>query len=147
VRRESREKSFQTLFMMDALGMGPDEAIPLFVRAVPPPSDEEYYRKAVHGVWDHREELDALIRRAAENWRLERMPLVDRNILRLGAYEICHSPDIPYAVAINEAVDLGKRFGSEESGAFINGILDRISEITGKKAKADRMAEQRKAKG
>jgi N utilization substance protein B len=61
------------------------------------------------------------------------MALVDRNILRLGAYEICHSDDIPYAVAINEAVDLGKRYGSEESGAFINGILDKISEISRKK--------------
>ena len=64
------------------------------------------------------------------------MPLVDRNILRLGAYEICRSPDVPYAVAINEAVDLAKRFGSEESGAFINGILDKISEIREKKTGA-----------
>jgi transcription antitermination protein NusB len=147
VRRESREKTFQTLFMMDALGIGPDKAIPLFALAVPLPPDEEYYRRTVLGVWDHREELDALIRRAAEHWRLERMPLVDRNIIRLGAYEICHSPDIPYAVAINEAVDLGKRFGSEESGAFINGILDRISELKEKKAKANRMAGQREAGG
>jgi N utilization substance protein B len=134
VRRESREKVFQTLFMMDALGVGPDEAIPLFSLAVSPPPDGSYYDAAVRGVWDHREEVDALIRQAADNWRLERMPLVDRNILRLGAYEICHSPDVPYAVAINEAVDLGKRFGSEESGSFINGILDRISEIRDKKS-------------
>jgi N utilization substance protein B len=133
VRRESREKVFQTLFMMDFLGVGPEEAIPLFALASEPPSDPEYYGDAVRGVWEHREEIDGLIRRAAEHWRLERMALVDRNILRLGAYEICHSGDVPYVVAINEAVDLGKRFGSEESGAFINGILDKISEITRKK--------------
>jgi N utilization substance protein B len=133
VRRESREKVFQTLFMMDVLGVGPDEAIPLFALTSDPPSDSEYYTGTVRGVWKHREEVDSLIRQAAEHWRLERMALVDRNILRLGAYEICHSCDVPYVVAINEAVDLGKRYGSEESGAFINGILDKISEISLKK--------------
>jgi len=133
VRRESREKAFQTLFLMDALGVGPDEAIPLFALASTPPRDAEYYGETVRGVWEHREEIDGLIREAAENWRLERMALVDRNILRLGAYEIRHGRDIPYAVAINEAVDLAKRFGAEESGAFVNGILDRIAEIARKK--------------
>lgn len=133
MRRESREKVFQTLFMMDALGVGPDEAIPLFALTSPPPSDAGYYDATVRGVWDRREEIDGLIRRAADNWRLERMTLVDRNIIRLGTYEICHSGDIPFVVAINEAVDLGKRFGSEESGSFINGILDRISVISMKK--------------
>jgi N utilization substance protein B len=133
VRRESREKVFQTLFMMDVRGVGPDEAIPLFALASQPPSDPEYYNNAVWGVWKHREEVDDLLRQATEHWRLERMALVDRNILRLGAYEICHSTDVPYVVAINEAVDLGKRYGSEESGAFINGILDKIAEILLKK--------------
>ncbi len=133
MRRESREKVFQTLFMMDVLGVGPDEAIPLFSLTSGPPSDSRYYDAAVRGVWEHRDEVDGLIRRVAEHWRLERMTLVDRNILRLGAYEICHSADVPYAVAINEAVDLAKRFGSEDSGAFINGILDKISEISRKK--------------
>ncbi len=133
MRRESREKVFQTLFMMDVLGVGPDEAIPLFALMSDPPTDPEYYGGTVEGVWEHREEIDDLIRRAAENWRLERMALVDRNILRLGAYEICRSADVPYVVAINEAVDLAKRYGSEESGAFINGILDKISEISRKK--------------
>ena len=79
------------------------------------------------------DEIDGLITSAAANWRIERMALVDRNILRLGAFEICHSPDVPFVVAINEAVELAKRFGSDESGGFINGILDKISEITRKK--------------
>ena len=122
--------------MMDALGVGPDEAIPLFALIAPPPPDAAYYETTLRGVWERRGEIDGLIRRAAENWRLERMTLVDRNILRLGTYEICHSGDVPYVVAINEAVDLGKRFGSEDSGAFINGVLDKISEIANKKVRA-----------
>lgn len=133
MRRESREKVFQTLFMMDVLGVGPDEAIPLFASSQPMPSDMEYYDLTVKGVWECRKEIDSLIRRAAENWRLERMTIVDRNILRLGAYEIMRSVDVPFVVAINEAVDLGKRFGSGESGSFINGILDKISIIMLKK--------------
>ena len=134
MRRESREKVFQTLFLMDARGVGPDEAIPLFALSSPPPPDGEYYRNTVRGVWEHREEIDGLIRDAAEHWRIERMGLVERNILRLGVYEIRYGKDMPYAVAINEAVDLAKRFGAEESGGFVNGILDRIAEIVRKKA-------------
>ena len=137
MRRESREKVFQTLFMMDALGVGPEEAMPLFALASDPPSDADYYEDAVRGVWDRIDEIDALIGEAAEHWRVGRMTLVDRNILRLGAYELSLGSDIPFAVAINEAVELGKRFGAEESGAFINGILDRISEIVRKKTMAE----------
>ncbi|TFH33105.1 MAG: transcription antitermination factor NusB [Deltaproteobacteria bacterium] len=102
-----------------------------------PPSDARYYAESVRGVWGRIEDIDALIGEAAEHWRVERMTLVDRNILRLGAYELLQGSDIPVAVAINEAVELGKRFGSEESGAFINGILDRISGIVGKKTTAE----------
>jgi len=123
--------------MMDALGVGPDEAIPLFALSSDPPSDARYYAEAVRGVWGRIEEIDALIGEAAEHWRVGRMTLVDRNILRLGAYELSLESDIPVAVAINEAVELGKRFGSEESGAFINGILDRISGIVRKKTTAE----------
>ncbi len=129
VRRESREKVFQTLFMMDAQGVGPEEAISLFLLVQEPPADRAYYEATVRGVWDRRREIDRLIRSAAENWRLERMAVVDRNILRLGAYEIRCAEEIPDAVAINEAVDLAKRFGSEESGAFVNGLLDRIARM------------------
>lgn len=123
--------------MMDALGVGPDEAIPLFALASDPPSDARYYEESVRGVWGRVEEIDALIGEAAEHWRVGRMTLVDRNILRLGAYELSLGSEIPFAVAINEAVELGKRFGSEESGAFINGILDKILEIVRKKTTAE----------
>jgi len=136
VRRESREKVFQTLFMMDALGLA-RTCHPLFALISDPPSDAEYYGETVRGVWERREEIDALIGEAAEHWRVGRMALVDRNILRLGAYELSPGSDIPFAVAINEAVELGKRFGAEDSGAFINGILDRISGIARKKTTAE----------
>lgn len=119
--------------MMDVLGVGPEKAIPLFALLQRDLPDPEYYRGTLAGVWEHREEIDGRIREAAENWRLERMTLVDRNLLRLGVFEILHSPDVPYAVAINEAVELGKKFGSGDSGGFLNGILDRISEITHRK--------------
>lgn len=123
--------------MMDALGVGPDEAIPLFALASDPPSDARYYEESVRGVWGRVAEIDALIGEAAEHWRVGRMTLVDRNILRLGAYELSLGSEIPFAVAINEAVELGKRFGSGESGAFINGILDKILEIVRKKTTAE----------
>ena len=123
--------------MMDALGVCPDEAIPLFALVSDPPSDADYYAEAVRGVWGRLEEIDALIGEAAEHWRVGRMTLVDRNILRLGAYELSLGSDVPFAVAINEAVELGKRFGAGESGAFINGILDRISGIVRKKTTAE----------
>ncbi len=74
----------------------------------------------------HRAEIDGLIKRFSEHWRLERMSIVDRNILRLAVFELLNRPDIPAKVSINEAVDLGKKFGSEDSGSFINGILDGI---------------------
>ena len=83
-------------------------------------------RWLARGAYEHRGEVDSLIKRFSEHWRLERMPTVDRNILRLAIYELLYRPDIPAKVSINEAVDLGKKYGSEDSGSFINGILDRI---------------------
>ena len=85
-----------------------------------------YACSLVVGVLAERRELDRLIADAAENWRLGRMAIVDRNILRLGAWELAYNPDIPEKVAIDEAIELAKRFGSKESGAFVNGILDRV---------------------
>ncbi|NDY43054.1 transcription antitermination factor NusB [Dissulfurirhabdus thermomarina] len=85
-----------------------------------------FARQLVTGVRTHREAIDGLLKRCAKRWRLERMARVDRNILRIGAYEICFSEDVPPKVAINEAVELAKRFGTEASGAFVNGILDAV---------------------
>jgi len=85
----------------------------------------EFSRSLVSGVRNHRPELDELIEKLAENWSLKRMAATDRNILRLGAYEMLHT-DTPRRVAIDEAVELAKRFGSAQSAQFVNGILDRL---------------------
>jgi len=80
----------------------------------------------VRGVLEHCQEIDRTIERHSENWRLERMPLVDRNILRIAAFELLYREEIPPKVVLDEAIELGKRFGSPETGSFVNGILDRI---------------------
>ena len=78
------------------------------------------------GVVDRKNDLDGIIERYSNNWKMRRMACVDRNVLRLAVYEMLYCTDIPAKVAINEAIDIGKKFGSSESGAFINGILDSI---------------------
>jgi N utilization substance protein B len=83
-----------------------------------------YAQALVRGTIEHREEIDGLIRGQADNWRLERMPAVDRNILRLAVYEMLFETDIPKLVVVDEAIELAKKFGSEQSGRFINGLLD-----------------------
>lgn len=81
-------------------------------------------RVLVKGTADHREQIDELIRGQADNWRLERMPVVDRNILRLAVYEMLHEPEVPKLVVLDEAIELAKKYGSDQSGRFINGLLD-----------------------
>jgi transcription antitermination factor NusB len=81
-------------------------------------------KRLVEGCLAHREELDRLIQTQAENWRLERMPAVDRNILRLAVYEMLFESEVPKLVVVNEAIELAKRYGSESSGRFVNGLLD-----------------------
>lgn len=85
-----------------------------------------YLRVLTAGVASHQRELDALINRLSEHWRLERMGAVDRNLLRLAAYELLYLHNIPPKVVINEAIEIAKRYGTEDSGAFVNGILDQI---------------------
>jgi N utilization substance protein B len=92
----------------------------------------DYLGDLVVGVGEHRQELDRLIIRYSEHWRLERMVAVDRNLLRLAVYELLYRPDIPAKVVINEAVELAKRYGTEASGAFVNGLLDRIRVAVGR---------------
>jgi N utilization substance protein B len=86
----------------------------------------EFAEGLVAGVQTHRATIDGLIADAAENWRLDRMAAIDRNILRLGAYEMLHCPDVPTKVAINEALELAKRYSTAQSSRFVNGILDRL---------------------
>ena len=83
-----------------------------------------YAQGLVRGTLDNREQVDALIREQADNWRLERMPAVDRNVLRLAVFEMLYETDTPKLVIVDEAIELAKKFGSEQSGRFVNGLLD-----------------------
>ena len=85
-----------------------------------------FFLKLVKGVLASKDELDALIEKFSRNWKISRMSCVDRNVMRVAVYELLYCEDIPPKVSINEAVDVGKKYGTEESGAFINGILDSI---------------------
>jgi len=127
-RHRARELAIQVLFHLEYSPGDPEEAFDLVCTHFELPSASRGFAKAlVMGVQREREVLDRWIREASRNWRVERMSKVDRNILRLGAFELAHQDDIPAKVSIDEAVELGKKYGSEESGAFINGILDTIS--------------------
>ncbi len=85
-----------------------------------------YARRLVEGTLDNLSSVDTLIRRHAENWRLERMPAIDRNILRLAIYEMLHEAEVPRVVIVDEAIELAKKFGAESSGRFVNGLLDGV---------------------
>jgi N utilization substance protein B len=102
------------------------------------PEEIEFAQEIVQGVLADKDGLDVRIEAASVNWRLARMPTVDRNILRLGAYEIVAREDIPASVSINEAIELAKRFGGAESRAFVNGILDRIAAEVGRGGRRSR---------
>ncbi len=93
---------------------------------------EAFANTLVRGFFEDRERIDTLIREVSQHWRLERMAKVDRNILRLATYELMALPDVPRRVTLNEAVELAKRFGSEGSAGFVNGVLDRIATDLGK---------------
>lgn len=90
-----------------------------------------YAREILDGVTDHREEIDELISSYSQGWSLERMPNVDRALIRLASWEILHNPEVPAAVAIDEAVELAKEFSTDDSGRFVNGVLGRIAEYAG----------------
>jgi transcription antitermination factor NusB len=126
-RRQARALAVQVLFHMEFNPGDPDEGFRLVSENYyPSETDLSFSRLLVTGIWEKRADLDALIRRSSTNWRLERMSHVDRNILRMGVYEMLFMNDIPPKVSIDEAVELGKKFGTEESGSFINGVLDHI---------------------
>ena len=127
-RRKSRELAMQALFYMDMNPNGSKETalerfctnFTLSKKARP------FFLKLVNGVLQTKSELDSIIEKFSDHWKIGRMACVDRNIIRIAVYELLYCRDIPSKVSINEAVDIGKKFGTEESGAFINGILDSI---------------------
>lgn len=126
-RRKARELAMQALFFMD---LRKDYSVEMFERFcasfAPKPDVRPFFIQLVEGVLHRRDQLDALLQSASENWSLERMSGVDRNVMRIAVFEMLSCKDIPAKVSINEAVDIGKKFGTEDSGAFINGIIDTI---------------------
>jgi transcription antitermination protein NusB len=104
------------------------EVAPGAVLADFPIHPDPFAADLVAGVGEHQSEIDDLLRRFAKDWTLERMPVVDRNLLRLGVYELIQRPDVPTAAIISEAIELARRYSTEESGRFVNGMLGRIAE-------------------
>ena len=126
-RRKSREFALQVLYQLNILKQDPLTALTHFREHFLSHGEADPFQKRlVLGVLEHASELDRLIERYSEHWRLDRINLIERNILRMAIFELLFCEDIPHKVTINEAIDLGKRYGSEDSGSFINGILDRI---------------------
>ncbi|MEE9613509.1 MAG: transcription antitermination factor NusB [Thermodesulfobacteriota bacterium] len=135
-RRKAREAALQALYQAEmADGETAEVLASVTEKFRLTPEALKYCEAVVFGVTDNIEEIDRLIEEYSEKWALKRMPVVDRNVLRVGVYELRHCPDTPYKVVIDEAVELAKRYGSEESGAFVNGILDHAAkEAASKKA-------------
>lgn len=117
----------QVLFQMELNGDDSTEAVELFCKHFEVSKNAKpFFLRLVDGVKACRDELDRLIERFSENWKISRMSGVDRNLMRVAVYELLYCDDIPPKVSINEAIDIGKRFGTEDSSAFVNGILDSI---------------------
>lgn len=126
-RRQARELAMQALFYMDTQKNTSPEMLERFcANFCPSEKTLPFLLKLVKGVSETRSEIDALIERFSKNWTVSRMSCVDRNVMRIAVYEMLYCADIPPKVSINEAVDIGKKFGTEESGAFINGIMDSV---------------------
>lgn len=132
-RTKARECALQALYQLDLSGGDPREALrnilAHFEDAEADADTARFAEQLVRGVQGERESIDELIQKSSTHWKLDRMARVDRNILRLAVYEILRRGDVPLRVTLNEAVELGKKFGSEESSAFVNGVLDRIAHM------------------
>lgn len=134
-RHSGREAALQMLFQMEWAGVGAEEAIELFWRSFASDAEPEsraYADACVRGVASTRDALDEHIGKASTHWRLERMTRVDRNVLRLGTWELSARADVPRAVVLDEAVELAKAFGNEDSSSFVNGVLNKVADSLGR---------------
>jgi N utilization substance protein B len=122
-RRESRERALGLCYEREARAISAAELLDDL-----PAAPDDYAVELLRGVEEHEGELDGLLREYSEHWAVERMPAVDRAVLRLGCYELAHEPEVPTAVVISEAVELAKQYSTENSGRFVNGLLARIAE-------------------
>ena len=126
-RRKARELALQMLYQHDVSGNPPDSIISTFDDLQKSkPNTREFAIRVFKGTVEHMEKIDDMIQQQAENWRMSRMAVVDRNIIRMSVYEFLHEDDTPKLVIIDEAIEIAKRFGTQKSSQFINGILDGI---------------------
>lgn len=135
-RRKARELALQALFSIDIdpSDEPQDFRLESFCNENKDELSEEvkpFFMDLVQGVLSSQEQIDHLIEKSSKNWKINRMPTVDRNIMRLAVFEFLKRDDIPPNVSINEAVEIGKKYGTRDSGAFINGVLDRIRSLEG----------------
>lgn len=131
-RRKARELALQMLFQWEVGGNTPNHIISTFLRAQKAEADvQEFARTLFEGTVQEVDHLDHLVRERAEHWRLERMAVVDRNVLRLALYELLHRPETPAAVVINEALEIARRFSGTDSAEFVNGVLDGVRKSLG----------------
>src|SRR5947207_612419 len=123
-RTRGREIALQVLYQAEQNpGSDPGELDGFIERRLREPAFQAFARELIEGVREHQKRIDGLISEVAENWRLDRMAVIDRNILRLGAFELLFRPEVPRKVVINEALGLAKRYGTAQSSRFVNGIL------------------------
>jgi len=126
-RTRARELALQGLYLLDIRGLGAQMDVAMHLESeTNDPDILSFARELVGGCSRRREELDAKISAVAENWEIHRMAVVDRNVLRIGTYELMVLEDVPPKVSINEAIDLAKRYSTADSGSFVNGILDKL---------------------
>lgn len=132
-RRQSRELALQALFYLDMESAAdPVVSLESFCRNnedILTPTVKPFFMDIVNGVMEELGRIDDLLNKYSKNWKTSRMPAVDRNIMRMAVFELLRRDDIPQSVTINEAVEIGKKYGSRDSGAFINGVLDRIKSL------------------
>ncbi len=126
-RRKARIIALEIIYQREITNHPLDEIIKNRRRMEEYEAPSEFSMSLVRGVIDHQEELDDLISNYANNWALDRMPLLDRNIIKISLYEMLYEQDIPFSVSINEAVELAKIFGTEDSRRFVNGVLGKIA--------------------
>lgn len=128
IRRKARVVAFQVLFEVDSVGHEPSETLARNLEdANLPPEGAEFVKELVEGMLKFQEKIDKLIQEAAPSWPLKQMPKVDKNILRLAIFEILFDNKVPLKAAINEAVELAKIFGSDNSAKFVNGVLGSVT--------------------
>jgi N utilization substance protein B len=133
-RRKAREYALQILFQLDIRKEKPSATVLKHFWAEYNPDEEvkAFAEEIVKGTHKHITKINDLLHQCAKNWSLDRMAVVDRNVLRMAVYEILYRIDIPTSVTINEAIEIAKKYGTDDSGAFVNGILDRVARLTGK---------------